>query len=172
MLARGLCASFVCLLIVAAAGAPARATIFLQRSIAGVRIGMTKSQVRTVLGKPGYVKRGRTPAVKIRDRNGRLALGYYTEYRWPGLRVVFTGDRTVTSISTTRRSQRTPRGLGVGTTKQELKARVAGLHCRVVLGSNYCYLGTLKYHTRTTVFYIESGRVSRIEVGLSYVRSQ
>ena len=151
------------------ASASAGATIYPQRSIAGVRLGMTKLQVRALLGKPGAVKRGRTPA-SGRKVHGKLILGYYTEYRWPGLRVVFGNDRKVTSISTNRRSERTPRGVGVGTTKNELTAKVAGLRCRTLLGSNYCYLGTLKRGAKLTLFYLTGQRVSRIEVGISFAK--
>ena len=167
---RGLGALLACLGAAAAAAASAGAVITPQRGIAGVQLGMSKTQVRKVLGKPGFIKRGRTAAVHIRTRSGRFALGYYTEYRWAGLRVVFTGDRNVTSISTSRRTERTSSGVGVGTSKDELKAKVSGLHCRAGLGTSYCYSGSLKRGSRLTLFYLAAGHVARVEVGISFAR--
>jgi hypothetical protein len=137
---------------VALAATPADGRIVLQRSIAGVRVGMTQRQVRAVLGVPrrAFLKRN--------------AFGRYTEYRYRRLTVRFQGNRKVTSISTSRRNERTPSGLGVGTTKSVLKAR--GLHCRTFLDANYCYLGVIKPGRRVTTFFLRGKRVSRVEVGI------
>ena len=72
----------------------------------------------------------------------------------------------MSSISTSRRSERTKSGLGVGTTKSRLKAR--GLKCRTLLGANYCFLGVIKPGRRVTTFFLNgnSTRVARVEVGI------
>ena len=68
----------------------------------------------------------RQPVRAIHDKN---AFGRYTELRYPGLRVSFQGNSTVTNVSTTRRSEHTARGVGVGVTEAD-PGRVAGIQCR------------------------------------------
>jgi hypothetical protein len=146
----------VLILLVAAAAAqlaaPAEGRIVLQRSIAGIRIGMTKTQVRNALGRP------RRAQVK------RNNFGLFAEWRYPKLFVRFQGNSRVTSVSTSRKTERTRGGLGVGTTKQELKAR--GLRCRTLFGANYCYLGVIKPGRRVTTFYLSGTRVASVLVGI------
>ena len=96
------------------------------RAIGQVRIGMTLEQVTEVLGKPNVVNR--------RVRNGFGA--EYVEYDWGRGKwtVGFAGRgerKRVALISTQTRRQRTPEGIGVGSTKEELKRayRDEGLTC-------------------------------------------
>ena len=78
------------LVILLASAAAAPAAIVPQRGIAGLRLAMTRAQVRVVLG---------APAAAVHGRN---EFGTFTVYRYRGLRVTFQGNRTVTSILTTR----------------------------------------------------------------------
>src|SRR5207244_9311419 len=84
--------------------APAGAVLVPQQGMAGVRLGMTQAKVRAKLGKPAAVKHGSND------------FGSYTELRYPGLRVTFQGNATVTAIRTAARRERTIRGIGVGST--------------------------------------------------------
>jgi hypothetical protein len=147
------------LLAVAAACAfvfasPAVATILPQKGIAGVSIGMSQGKVRSVLGKPSSVKRGSND------------FGKYMIYRYPGLRVSFQGNASVTDMSTTRKSERTARGVGVGSTVTKLKAGVKGLTCKTESGFRHCYLGKFLAGRRVTDFVVKRGKVSRVDVGV------
>jgi hypothetical protein len=135
--------------------APAGGRIVLQRGIAGVSLQMTRDQVRAVLGKPRGVK------------NARNTVGRYIDYRYPGLLVRFQGLQTATMISTSRRTERTAHGIGVGSTKAQVKSKVAGVHCRFILGARFCYAGQLLPGRRVTTFYFnDRNRVNRVAVGL------
>jgi hypothetical protein len=140
--------------LLAALTVPAGATIRLQRGIDGVRLGMTRDQVKAVLGNPRGVKPGKNP------------FGRYTRYRYPKMTIFFQGNRTVTSVYTTSRTQRTPSGIGVGSTRSALKARIRGVRCRQNLGANLCWVGGLRPGKRLTTFYFRGNRISQIAVGL------
>jgi hypothetical protein len=146
-------------LLVAAAlavvlAAPGAATIVPQRGIAGVSIGMTQSKARSVLGKPSSVKRGSND------------FGKYTILKYPGLQVSFQGNTTVTDVSTTRTSERTASGVGVGSTEGQVKAKIKGVKCATDSGFRHCYLGKLTAGHRVTDFSIKRGKVTRVDVGL------
>jgi hypothetical protein len=132
----------------------AGASIHMQRGIAGVRIGMTRDQVKAVLGNPQGVKPGKNP------------FGRYTRYRYPNMTIFFQGNRTVTSVYTTSRAQRTPSGVGVGTTRKDLKAKIRGAHCRQTLGANLCWVGSLRPGRRVTTFYFNGNKIFRVAVGI------
>jgi hypothetical protein len=143
----------VALLVALACAAVASATIVPQRSIAGVRLGMTKAQVRATLGAPRRA---------VHDSN---EFGSFTEFRYRGLRVTFQGDRRVTNLFTTRRTERTARGIGVGSTESQVEAKVAGVRCRTESGFRHCFVGRFLPGRRITDFRIRSGRVSSVDVG-------
>jgi outer membrane protein assembly factor BamE (lipoprotein component of BamABCDE complex) len=132
----------------------AGATIVPQKGIAGVRIGMSKAKVRSVLGRPTSVKHGSND------------FGRYTIFKYSGLKVNFQGNATVTGISTTRRAERTARGVGVGSSEAQVKAKVTGVKCRTDAGFRHCYVGSLGAGQRVTDFSIKNGRVSRVDVGV------
>jgi hypothetical protein len=140
--------------LAAAFAASAGGKVVVQQGIAGVRLQMTRDQVRSVLGAPRGVK------------NGRNTFGRYLDYRYPGLLVRFQGLRTVTMISTSRRAERTARGIGVGSTRAQVKAKVAGAHCRFGIGARFCYVGQIQPGRRITTFYFnDRNRVNRLAVG-------
>ena len=106
------------------------AAIVSQQGFAGVKIGMTQAKVRSVLGKPTSVKRG--------SNN----FGKYTIFKYAGLQTEFQGNTTLTSVSTTRTSERTASGIGVGSTVAQVKAKIKGVTCATDSGFRHCYLGT------------------------------
>ena len=65
----------------------AAATIVVQRSIAGVKMGMTQAKVRSVLGRPSRVV------------HGSNAFGRFVEFRYSKLAVTFQGETTATNVS-------------------------------------------------------------------------
>jgi outer membrane protein assembly factor BamE (lipoprotein component of BamABCDE complex) len=138
----------------AALASAAAATIVPQQGIAGVKIGMTKAKVRSLLGVPPSVKTGSND------------FGKYTIFKYRGLQVFFQGNATLTSVSTTRTSERTVSGIGVGTSEGQVKAKIKGVKCKTDSGFRHCYLGRFTAGHRVTDFAIRSGKVSRVDVGV------
>ena len=140
------------LVILLAGAAAASAAIVPQRGIAGVRLAMTRVQVHAVLG---------APAAAVHGRN---EFGTFTVYRYRGLRVTFQGNRTVTAILTTRASERTAAGVGVGSTEGQVRAKVAGVRCRTESGFRHCFVGRFLPGRRVTDFRIKGGHVTSVQV--------
>jgi hypothetical protein len=92
--------------------------------IADIRLGMTEAAVRRSLGPP--------PA-HVRQSAGFGRVRAVFQYEGTAFTVVLDGRRSdlrVTAIATTRRSDRTRDGLGVGTRETALARRYGGaLHC-------------------------------------------
>ena len=133
-----------------ALAAPAAAVIHPGSSIAGVKLGMTKGEVRAQLGQPLEVRRQRNE------------FGPVTTFRYFRLWVTFQGDRTATAVKTTRKRERTPRGVGRGSTRAQVKARVRGVRCPT---ATLCEAGRLVPGGRVTVFRLFEGRVTSVLVG-------
>jgi hypothetical protein len=140
------------LIVLLACVTAASAAIVPQRGIAGVRLEMTKAQVRAVLGAPAAVVHGSND------------FGSFTAYRYRGLRVTFQGNRTVTSVFTTRTSERTAAGVGVGSTEGQVRAKVAGVRCRTEGGFRHCFVGRFLPGKRVTDFRIKRGHVASVQV--------
>jgi hypothetical protein len=135
--------------------ATAGAMIQIDRGIAGARIGNTRAQVRAALGTPARI------------RTGTNAFGHFTEYRFRGgIRVVFQGDTSLTSVDTTGLGDRTSRGVGVGSRERTVRRRVPGVKCETIVGTRSCHTGSFKAGRRITDFHIRSGRVTRVTVGI------
>ena len=129
--------------------APAGAVLVPQQGMAGIRLGMTQAKVRAKLGKPASVTHGSND------------FGKYTELRYPGLRVTFQGNATVSAIWTGARRERTARGIGVGSTVAAVRARVPGVRCE----RSHCFVGKFLPGRRVTDFFLRKGKVSAITVG-------
>ncbi len=134
----------------------AGAVVQIDRGIGGVRVGNSKVQVRAALGKPQRV------------RNGRNAFGPFTRYRYTreGITVIFQGGSRVSSVSTTGQGDRTTRGVGVGSTEQEVDAKVPRVKCETIVGTRSCHTGEFTAGRRVTDFLIRGGRVRRVTVGI------
>jgi hypothetical protein len=133
---------------------PATATIRPQVGMAGVRLQMTREQVRAALGAPRTVHH-------LRNDFGRL-----TEYLYPhAVRVAFQSGSRVTSIDTTGRHERTSRGVGVGSTERTVRRKVPHVHCESIAGIRSCHVGTFRAGHRVTDFLLRRGRVARVTVG-------
>src|SRR5215204_200292 len=115
---------------------------------------MTHAKVRAVLAAPSSVKRGSND------------FGKYTIFKYGGLQVFFQGNATLTDVSTTRTSERTATGVGVGSTEAQVKAKVKGIKCKTDSGFRHCYLGKLGAGHRVTDLAIKRGKVYRVDVGL------
>jgi hypothetical protein len=137
-----------------AAAPAAHATIRPQIGMAGVRLQMTREQVRAAVGAPRAVHH-------LRNDFGR-----YTEYLYPhAVRVAFQSGSRVTAIDTTGRHERTRRGVGVGSTERSVRSKVAHVRCETIAGTRSCHVGAFLAGRRVTDFLLRGGRVVRVTVG-------
>lgn len=134
----------------------ASASIRINTGIDGAKIGQTKTQIKAVLGNPSQTV------------NGMNDFGAFTEYRYTNekLRVVFQGNAGATLLETKGLGDRTASGVGVGSTETFLKAKLAGEVCSTSGGVRSCHIGTLTAGHRVTDFFIVSGKVSRVSMGI------
>jgi len=141
------------IVVTLAAAAPADAAIVIQHGIAGLELQMTKAQVRAKLGTPAKV------------RTGKNEFGTYTEFVYARVTVLFQSGSRATAFRTFSRAERTPRGVGVGSSEAQVKAKVAGVKCRAEFSSRHCYVGKFLPGRVITDFHIRKGRVTSIVVG-------
>jgi hypothetical protein len=135
--------------------APAAAVVRPQKGMAGVRLGMTQTQMRDKLGVPTRVKQA------MND------FGPLTQFFYPhSITVTFQGNRKVTGISTKGRTEKTERGVGVGSLEAVVQQKVGHVRCETIAGSRTCHVGQFNPGRRVTVFLIsKKGRVATITVG-------
>ena len=122
-------------------------------SIRGISLGMSKKQVRDVLGTPTSVDR----------YPGYPAYAYH----YGATMIHFYDVSSVDFITTTSKKVRTRDGLGVGSTKAQLKDRYPNINC--VPGgpfAPFCYLGgSLAPGATPTVFVLSNaGVVSEVRL--------
>ncbi|HYM63706.1 MAG TPA: hypothetical protein VES61_03410 [Gaiellaceae bacterium] len=132
----------------------AQAVIVPQSSIAGIKLGMTRAEVRAHSGRPSTI---------VHAMND---FGPYTTFRYFRLRVTFQGNEGATAVSTTRRRQATPAGIHVLSTESQLRAAYPGARCRTEFENfRHCWIGRFEAGRRVTDFRISTGRVRSILVG-------
>jgi hypothetical protein len=134
-----------------ALAAPAQASFEIDRSLAGVRIGMSEAQVQAKLGAPADTQLGTDFVDWI--------------YRRPAVRVTLKGE--VITLYTKSHAQRGPGGIGVGTTETRLKAAVRRVKCSGTGAGRMCVVGSFATGRRSTVFGMRSGRVRDVTISLS-----
>jgi hypothetical protein len=133
---------------------PAAATIVPQHSIAGVKLGMTEKRVRALKGKPLAVRKSRND------------FGTFRELVYARVRVGFQSGSKVTAVSTTSPKERTARGLGIGSSVEQIKAALKGVRCKKEFGIDHCWLGAdWKPGAVVTDLMLKHGRVSRVTIG-------
>lgn len=138
----------------APAAAP-RKPIVVQGSIRGVALGMTPSEVRARLGPPASTRVEMSPIV------GKIRI-----WRYHGLRVSFDSvraGRTVLSVSSTSRRDRTAAGVGVDSSEADVKRLVRSVRCMTRYGYRSCIVGSLRPGRVVTDFSISGAqKVSRV----------
>src|ERR671936_2288726 len=99
---RLLCIALAAIAAALLVAAPVQAVIRPQKGMAGVRLGMSQTQMRDVLGEP------------LRTKQGTTDFGPFTQFIYPhSITVTFQGNRDVTGISIRGRTEKTERGIGV-----------------------------------------------------------
>jgi hypothetical protein len=149
---RAVLIAFALLLVVVPA---AGAAIVVGKGIAGVRLSMTSHQVRQVLGTPPTV------------HHGHNDFGPFTQYVYPGrrLRVTFQSGNRVTAIATTSKTHKTSAGVGVGSSKSDVQANVAHVHCT----GTVCQVGLSLPGRRVTAFFLNQARTKVVRVLVGFV---
>ena len=148
-----LAATAVCATLVSTAGAAGEGRLVPQKGIAGIRLGMTQLQVKAKVGLPRKVERGSNE------------IGSYTTYLYRTYSVSFFGGSQVTAMETRSAQERTALGIGVGSTRAQVKALVPGVRCLKEFGYDHCYAGAWKPGRVITDFSLAAGRVTRVTVG-------
>jgi hypothetical protein len=146
---RSLAVSLACAAALTLAS-PGAGAIVVQHGIAGVRLHMTKSQVRALLGAPKHIQTGRND------------FGRYTTFRYPRVSVTFQSGVKVTGMRTSSPLERTTAGVGVGATRARVKSGVPGVRCQ----SQQCIVGRFTPGSVVTSFILRHGRVSAVVVGI------
>jgi hypothetical protein len=132
-----------------AAPAAADARFVVNRSMAGVKLGMTGKQVRAKLGAPTEITRhGRTRNLVYRGRK---------------MFVTLVGGR-VHILSTDGRGQRGRLGIGVGTREARLKRVLPTVICESAEGVRTCALDGFDFAQTSTVFVMKRRRVTTVTI--------
>ena len=127
----------------------------MQRSMKGIRLGMTVREVRDRLGAPDRI------SFRSDELQGRVRV-----YAYGLTRASFSPGGRVNSISTTSRHERTSRGIGVGSARSQVARKVPGVRCRLEFATDHCYVGSFDPGRRVTDFLIDAnGRVRRVTIG-------
>jgi hypothetical protein len=131
--------------------AAAMARIVVNRGMFGVSLGETKTQVRHQLGAPSHVY-GQSPGVVWFYERRNLHLGWLLK------------NQHLTMLLTTNPKQRTRAGVGVGSSKRDVKRLVQGVRCATTEpftpGAD-CTVTSLATG-RTTFFSITNGKVDSV----------
>jgi hypothetical protein len=132
----------------------AQAKIVVQKSIAGVSLGMTAAQVRNVLGAPRSVS---YPKDEIQ--------GSFKHYDYGLTDVLITRGTSgaVFAVTTSGRAERTSSGIGVGSTRAALKRAFSAVTCQ----NRYCSIGVAKPGKTVTSFFLSpTFKITRVSLGI------
>jgi hypothetical protein len=148
--------------VVLLAAPAAQAQIEVGQGMAGARLGMSKAQVRAALGAPDA------------SRTRKDIFGSQTTWTFQraGVRIAFRAGEDgpqALGFSTTRRVQRTASGVGVGSSRAQVRRGVPGVRCeRFVPGDLlHCHVGRFEPGRTVTDFVVDRrGRVARVELGV------
>ena len=146
------------------AAAPASATIVPGKGMAGVRLGQCQERVIQILGSPDRT-------FGSRDFAGFKSSYYYNAN---ALKLEFRAGPdeclVLSSIRTRSGEERTKEGVGKGTTRKALRAKLKGEKCRTFTRPKritICWLGSMTPSKPLTEFRIDSkGRVNNVRVGI------
>jgi len=144
--------------------APASATIVPGKGMAGVRLGHCQERVIEILGNPDRT-------FGSNDIFGFVSRYFYNER---GLKLEFRRGAgrclVLSSIRTTKGQERTKEGVGKGTLRRTLRARLRGETCRTFTRPrriSICWLGAFTPSKPITEFRIDSrGRVDSVRVAI------
>jgi hypothetical protein len=130
-----------------------QAMIMINRGMFGLSLGASMEQARDRFGRPATVNKGGTRATWAYPRRGIF--------------LQFNGTRLIT-VATMRPGQRTSRGIGVGSSEQDVIAQVPGVHCVSEGAGAFCRVSSRRHgKTYFTSFEITpSGRVQSVAVGV------
>ena len=78
----------------------------------------------------------------------------------------FQGNSAVTQVDTSLVKERTPSGVGVGSTRAQVRAGVKGVKCEGPVDAGHCYLGKFVPGAHVTDFFLRNGKVWRVIVGI------
>lgn len=144
--------------LLALTAAPAGAVIVPQKSIKGIRLGLSQTGVRSAAGKP----------TRIRTINHPI-MGRVLEWSYGKTTVTFNGRTSsarVISLMTKSPAERTAAGIGVGSTRAAVKAKVPNVKCENESGFRHCFVGRFLAGRIVTDFRLSStNRVTSVVVG-------
>jgi hypothetical protein len=152
------------LLLLLVLAAPAGATIVPGKGMAGVQLGECIEQVITELGPPDRTF-GSHDFAGFVEKYTYVKRGLKAEFRQGPGRCL-----TMTSIRTTKGQERTQEGVGKGTLRKTLRAKLHGEKCQTFRHPkriSICWLGSMTPSKPVTEFRIDSkGRVNNVRVGI------
>lgn len=129
-------------------------TVEVGRGIAGVAVGMSDADVRATLGTPQSTNDEASPF------GGTITVLHYAG----GLTVSLPAGSDVSAVASTSAQARTPEGVGVGSSEQEVADGVDGAVCETVAGNRSCRVGEAVPGAIVTDFRITGGRVGQVMV--------
>lgn len=138
----------------------AQAAIVPQHSIAGAKLGMTRAQVEARLGAPIRVQPRRSESFGFSWRDlvySRVTVSVFLP----------SNGSKVFGLTTKSEFERTATGVGIGSTRAQVKAGLTGETCRREYGIDHCWQGNWDAGRAITDYRLVRGRVSKITI--SYV---
>lgn len=137
-----------------AAGMPsASAEIVPGVGMKGIKLDQKKKTVIRRLGQPEWIEKGTNDFGKFQ------VLHYRKRF------VVNLENKFVVAVSTESKGQRTAEGVGVGSTKGQVKRKVDGVVCERIIGVKVCHVGDYLPGEAVTEFRITDRLVTEVSIG-------